>query len=350
MSEAFTEIQIALREVASGFFSSSCTPSEVRKTIESDGPIERGRWKELAGLDLLGIAIPEEHGGLGFDAPEQVLVLEESGYAGLPEPLLESTAIVAPVIAAFGTDEQKGTWLEGLATGELLGSVQLMGAPVAPYGAAADVLLIEQAGELHIVAGTDVVAEPVRSRDGARKTARIEVAADAATPLVDPVAACRMAQRRAAAGSAAVLNGISRRMLDMSVAYAQERRQFDRLIGSFQAVKHMLAEVALEVETARPAAWYAATAIAEGLADVDVACSTAKAAASSAARLANTHALQVHGGIGFTWEYDLHLWLHQGKALETAYGSESYHNRLLADRLLSTDDLMRDYGPSLDAA
>jgi alkylation response protein AidB-like acyl-CoA dehydrogenase len=158
------------------------------------------------------------------------------------------------------------------------------------------------------------------------------------------------AQARGAAATAVVLNGVSRRLLDMAVAHAKEREQFGRPIGAFQAVKHLLADVALEVETARPTAWYAVAALAQGHPDAALASSAAKAAAASAGSTASYHTLQAHGGIGFTWEHDLHLWLKRGKALESAYGSARHHHRVLGAAVVAAPDVLAVFGPALAAS
>jgi len=167
--------------------------------------------------------------------------------------------------------------------------------------------------------------------DGARRVFTVEAETDDDTRMAGDQAAASKAFDRGAAATAAVLNGISQRLLDMTVAYAKDRTQFGRPVGSFQAVKHTLAETFLLVETAKAAGWYAAYAIATDLPDRSTAASVAKSYATEAEAVANRNALQIHGGIGFTWEHDLHLWLKRGKALEQAYGSATFHRARLAD-------------------
>ncbi|SNR65287.1 acyl-CoA dehydrogenase family protein [Blastococcus mobilis] len=348
MTYAFTAEQEDLRRTARDLFGRTCTPGDVRAAWEPDADQDRSRWRRMADLGFLGANVPTEFGGSGLGDAELTVLLEEAGYAALPEPLLETAAIVVPILREHGSPEQRETWLPRIASGEVLATAQLMDAPAAPYGTVADLALLELDDGLHLVPGDRLTREPAPSMDGARHTAALRGVPDAGTRLPD--AARVDARSRGAAAAAAVLNGVTRRLLDMTVAYAKEREQFGRPIGSFQAVKHLLAEVALEVETARPAAWYALTAVAEGHADAGLASSAAKAAANAAATTASYHTLQVHGGIGFTWEHDLHLWLKRGKALEFAYGSLRHHHRVLGDAVVTCPDLMATFGPALSAA
>ncbi|RBY92981.1 acyl-CoA dehydrogenase family protein [Blastococcus sp. TF02A-30] len=348
MTYAFTPEQEDLRRTARDLFARTCTAADVRAAWEPGAEQDRSRWRRMADLGFLAANVPTAFDGMGLGDAELTVLLEEAGYAALPEPLLETAAVVVPVLREHGSAEQRARWLPRIAAGEVLATAQLLDAPVAPYGTVADLALLELEDGLHLVPAERLTREQAPSMDGARHTAALRAVPDPATRL--PGAALAEARARGAAAAAAVLNGVSRRLLDMAVAYAKEREQFGRPIGSFQAVKHMLAEVALEVETSRPAAWYALSTWAEGRPDAVLASSAAKAAATAAAVTASYHTLQVHGGIGFTWEHDLHLWLKRGKALEGAYGSLRHHHRLLGDAVISSPDLMATFGPTLSTA
>jgi len=337
------DVSPELQDLAKTFFANECSPQHLRAAWEPGADRDRTRWRSMAALDFLAVGLPATHGGLGLGDEAWVGLLEEAGYAGLPEPLLESGVIVASVIRDHGTPGQRDRWLPAIASGDAMATTQFMGASHAPYGMVADVALVAVGDELHLVAADSLRADPVPSMDRSRHTAVLRPVTDASTRL--PVEAHREAAVRAAAGAAVLLNGVSRRMLDMSVGYAKQRKQFGQEIGSFQAVKHMLAEVACAVETARPLGWYALARVTDD--DADVVSSAAKAAANAAAALASLHSLQVHGGIGFTWEHDLHLWMKRAHALEESYGSTSYHHRLLGAAVLSSADLMVDFGPPL---
>ncbi|QBI19102.1 acyl-CoA dehydrogenase [Egibacter rhizosphaerae] len=333
----FTDDQYALRDGAREFFEGECTPEHVRAMWEHETGVSEARWKQLADTGFVGLTIPEEYGGLGLGAVDLVLLLEEAGYAGLPEPLLETAAVVAPVLAAHASEATKDEWLSRLATGEALATVAYDragdGRWLAAQGHVVDLVLVLDGEACHLVAAEECTVEPQATLDRGRRVAALSIDTGDATRLGDAEAAAET-RDRVAAGAAAVLNGVSRRLLDLTIAHVSEREQFGRPVGSFQAVKHKLAETKLLVESARPATWYAAYAIDEGRIDRARAASVAKAYASDAAAKANHESLQCHGGIGFTWEHDLHLWLKRASALQRAYGSASNHRARLAAALL----------------
>ncbi len=333
MNFDLTEDQYALRDAAREFFAGESSPAHVRAMWTQETGRSPALWRQLAELGVVGLTVPEEHGGLGQDEVDLVLLLEEVGYAALPEPLLETAAIGVPLLREAGTETQQKEWLPRIAAGEAVVTVQLADAPLVVDAHIADLLLVEDDGELHAVPRDRFSATAQPSMDGARRLFTVEADTSEATRMAGGASEAERAYDRGAAGTAAVLNGIGRRLLDMSVAYAQERYQFGRPIGSFQAIKHKLAEALLVVETSRAATWYAAYAIASDADDRSAATSVAKSYAADAEAKANREALQVHGGIGFTWEHDLHLWLKRGKALEQAYGSPTTHRARLAAAL-----------------
>jgi alkylation response protein AidB-like acyl-CoA dehydrogenase len=329
----FTEDQYALRDGARDFFAGECSAEHVRRAWEDETGHSSERWKQMAETGFVGLTVPEEHDGLGMDEVDLVLILQEAGRFALPEPLIETTAVAAPTLAEAGTDEQRRTWLPRIASGDALVTVQLADAPVVVDAHVADLLILERDGELHAVPRARWKALHQPSQDGARRLFRVEADTDGTTRMAGGAEAAAKAFDRAAAATAAFLNGVSQHLLEATVSYVKEREQFGRPVGSFQAVKHKAAEMLLAVETSKAAAWYAAYALAHDLPDRREAVSVAKSYASDAAWKANVEALQLHGGIGFTWEHDLHLWLKRGKALEEAHGSARWHRRRLAARL-----------------
>ena len=329
----FTEDQWALAEGARAFLDGECTPAHVRAAWDSETGHDADRWKQLADTGLVGLTVPEAHGGMGMDEVDLVLLLEEAGAQLLPEPLLETTAIAVPTLVETGDERLQAEWLPRVAAGEAVLTVQLGGEPVAVAADVADLLVCERDGALHAVPRDRYRTRRQPSLDGARRVFAIEADVGDDTLLTTDPAAVAKAFDRGAAGTAALLSGIGRRLVELSTAYVKERQQFGRPVGSFQAVKHLLAETLLETETARAAVWYAAYAIARDLPDREEAVSVAKSFATDAEALANTNALQAHGGIGFTWEHDLHLWLKRGKALEGTYGPAAWHRARLAARI-----------------
>jgi len=333
MDFGFTEEQLAIRDAARDFFAGECPPAHVRAMWSSETGRSPQLWKAMAETGFVGLTVPEHHGGLGLGEVDLVLLLEEAGRAALPEPLLETTAVAVPLLREAGTPAQQEAWLPRIASGDAIVTVQLLDAPYVADAHVADLLLLHRGDELHAVPGERFAAVAQPSADGARRLFTVEAETGEDTRMAGGAAQAAAAYDRGAAATAAFLNGLDQRLLDLSVAYVQERQQFGRPVGSFQAVKHKLADMALVVETAKAAAWYAALAIAEGRPDRSEAASIAKVAATEAEILTNREALQVHGGIGFTWEHDLHLWLKRGKALEAAYGTPTQHRALLAERL-----------------
>ena len=331
----FTAEQLALRDLARDLFEKESPPSRLRELWEG-AERDASCWRAMAAVGLTGLTIEEKHGGMGGTDVDLALVLEETGRAALPEPLLETVAVAAPLLAEAGTDDQRAEWLPKIAAGDAVATVAFTGWPFVVDAGEADLLIAEtQAGELHALPRGAFGATKVESEDRARRVYSVELRPTAATLMPGDTARARL---RAAVGAAGILNGISTKLLDMTLAHVKARNQFGRPVGSFQAVKHKLADAHVLVESARAATWYAAYALASAGPDAALSASVAKSYASDAAAAANRAALQAHGGIGFTWEHDLHLWLKRGKALEQAYGSASEHRRRIATSLFEERD------------
>jgi alkylation response protein AidB-like acyl-CoA dehydrogenase len=326
----FSEEQYLLRDTVRDLLRNECTPAQVRAMWDDERGRSPQRWRKLGELGVLGLMIPEQYGGSGLDEVDMVLALEESGRAVLPEPLAESAALAGPLLARAGGDEIKQKWLPKAASGEAVLTVGLASQPYIT-DATADLLLIERDGEIHAVTQDRVTLQPLKSVDGARRVFKVTAETGDDTLLGTSHDHGQWAFDHAAAATAAQLVGIAGALLDQTVDYVKQRDQFGRKVGSFQAVQHRLAEMLLQVESARSAVYYAAYALANDLPDASVAASVAKAAANDAERFANQNALQLHGGIGFTWEHDLHLWLKRGKALEWMYGDADFHRKRIAD-------------------
>jgi alkylation response protein AidB-like acyl-CoA dehydrogenase len=326
----FTEEQYALRDTARDFFAGECPPSRVRARW-GDERHDNALWRKMADTGFVGLTVPEAHGGLGLDEVDLTLILHEAGRAALSDPLLETTAIAAPLLVEAGTEAQQAQWLPRIATGEAVVTVQLDGARLAVDADVAQLLLLERDGQLHAVPRERFQATRQPCLDGARRVFTVEAETGDDTRMAGGAEAAAKAFDRGAAGTAAILGGISERLLEMTVAYVIQREQFGRPVGSFQAVKHKLAETMLLTEPSKAATWYAAYAIACDLDDRSEAASVAKSFATQAAAKASAEALQCHGGIGFTWEHDLHLWLKRGKALESSYGTAAAHRARLAE-------------------
>jgi alkylation response protein AidB-like acyl-CoA dehydrogenase len=328
-----TEQQQALGAMARHLFAKVSPPARLRSVWEG---AERGddAWQAMADQGLLGLLVPESHGGAGGDTIDLLVVLKEAGRAALPEPLLETACIVAGAVAQAGSDEQRTRWLPPMSAGQTVASVLLSGQPYVVDADLADVLLVEDGHGLRLVETGRFSAEPVPGEDRSRRLFAVEVDPGAGERLPGDAG---VARDLAAFGTAALLVGVGVRLLEMTLEHVKVRHQFGQPVGAFQAVKHKLATVFATLESARAATRYAAYASALGLPDRAAAARVAKVQAAEAAALANTETLQCHGGIGFTWEHDLHLWLKRGRALEHAYGSAREHRAALAAMLFDDE-------------
>ncbi|MDT5001560.1 MAG: hypothetical protein QOK12_3665 [Mycobacterium sp.] len=302
---------------------SADVPAAVRAWSAGDTGPGRKLWATLSDLGVTALAVPEEFDGIGAHPVDLVVAAERLGYWGVPGPVAESIA-VAPVLLT-GHGERSA----GLASGELIATVALR--PHAPRAVDAD------------TAGLILVAGDGEVRDGA--AGELHQSVDPARRLFD-VTAVGEAQKADTARAfefgalvtAAQLIGAGQAMLDGSVEYAKQRNQFGRVIGSYQAIKHKLADVYIAVELARPLVYAAALSLADGSPNTARDVSAAKAAASDAALLSARSSLQTHGAIGFTQEHDLSLLLLRVQALHSAWGDPSWHRRRVLDGLESVHE------------
>jgi alkylation response protein AidB-like acyl-CoA dehydrogenase len=334
MHFAFTDDQLLFRDTVRDFLANECPPARVREAWENDTGRVPGLWAKLAEMGVVGLTAPEAAGGLGMDEVDLVLLLEEAGRAALPEPLAEQVAIAIPALRDHG-GARGAAWLDKVATGEALVGVGLA-APYVLYADQSDVLLLTERDELHLVETSAVTLTAQRSVDYSRRlysvewtpsgATRVAAGADAHQALLDAV-------DRGALAAAAQCVGIAQQLVDVTVGYVSQREQFGKVVGSYQAVKHHLANALLAVEFARPLVYVAAYAVANSTPHRAREVSMAKAVASDAVDLAARVALQCHGAIGYTFEYDLHLWMKRGWALAAAFGDAPFHRARVAREL-----------------
>ena len=328
MRFAFSQEQLMFRDSARDLLHKHCPSGAVRAAWGEPSGRVPGLWAKLAELGVVGLTVPEAFGGLSMGELDLVLLLEEAGRAAAPEPFVETIAVGAPLLREAGTDALREVWLPRVASGQAVLAVGLEGAPWVPFAAEADLLLLQRGDELHAVARGAATLTAQASVDGSRRLASIAWSPTAGTRFASGEVARRAvaaAQDRGALATAAELCGIARRLLDTTVEYAKVRHQFGKPIGSFQAVKHHLANALLALELARPLVVRAAYSFAHDDADRSLHVSMAKARASEAALVAARAALQCHGAIGYTVEYDLHLWMKRGWALAAAWGDPACH-------------------------
>ena len=366
MDFSFTPDQTLLKNSAHAFLEEHCKSAVVRLWWDDPRGESEGLWKEMAQLGWLGLSLPEEHGGSGLGMVETALLLEELGRAANPGPYWP-TMLVADAIAEAGTDVQKKRWLPAIATGEARATMTLLDADLdwspdaiatraeqtptgwqlsgvkryVAWGHVANVLLIPartpEGVALFLVdpAASGLRWSPMMNMDPGTRLAdltldRVPVRAEDALGAPGS-AAPRLARliRRGAVGAAAEMLGAARRCLDMAVGYAKVREQFGQPIGSFQAIRHKCSEMLLETENSHSAVYYAAWAQDADAEDADLAASVAKVYVGDASRKVCGEAIQVHGGIGFTWEYDLHMYFKRAKALEAQYCDADHHRELI---------------------
>ena len=335
MNIDLTPDQKELAAAAREFLRTECPPSRVRSAWDSDCAVDRPAWARLAEVGFLGAVVPEHFGGLGRSDLELALLLEEAGRVALPDPLLE-TAVAALTIAEMGSDRQKERWLPAIAAGELVATVQPPRTPFAVVDRSFDLVVLAITDSLHAVPVRDCEIQPHEVFDRSRRLATVRAQATSDTLLPGGTGRADWLAVRASVAAAAALVGIGAHLVETTVDYVRQREQFGRPVGSFQAVKHQLSNAYLAVEFARPATWVAAHLVASGSDEAPAAAAVAKSSASEAAKTANDSALQCHGGIGFTWEHDLHLWLKRGKALEQAYGTAREHRARIADTIFGS--------------
>ena len=343
MKFAFTPDQRLFQETVRDLLAKECPPESVRAAWESDGPgRSEARWGQLAEMGVLGLTTPEAFGGLGMDELDLVLLLEEAGYVCLPEPIVETVAVAAPLLSDLSAGAgavAAAAWLPRLAAGEAVATVGFERDAYVSEGATAELLLLERDGELHAVPWADAAVVSQRSVDRARRIARVEWTPTPDTLLADGEEARTVlaaAFDRGVLAVSAALLGVSQRLLDTTVEYATAREQFGQPIGGFQAVKHHLADTLLKLDFARPMVYRAAWTVARGDDPVERAThvSMAKSYAAEAAALAAKTSLQVHGAIGYTFEYDLHLWMKRAWALNGQWGDAAWHRRRVAAAVL----------------
>ncbi len=326
MHFAFTEDQRAITEAAREMLLESCTPADLRRLLASGEAIDAERWATIREIGLLGIMAPEDKGGLGLGLIDLVGIAEAAGYVALPEPLVEQAGIAVPLLARLEND--KG-WLERVLAGEIVA----IGHPANPFVADADsagTLLLGHDDALHLLERSAVTLTRAESFDPFRRLFRVDWTPTAATRVG---AGWGDAGERGAVLAAAQMLGLGQRCIDMAVAYAKDRHQFGKPIGSYQAVKHLLATAQVKLEFARPVVHAAAAELPLGNLAAKARVAHAQIAASEAADLAARTAVQVHGAMGMTWEADVHFFLKRALALKTAWGTPAGHMAQVIDRM-----------------
>ncbi len=374
MNFAFSEEQDQLRDAVRKFLEAKSPESEVRRLMETTEGYDPAVWSQMANeLGLQSLHIPESYGGQGFSWVELGIVLEEQGRALLCAPYFSTVVLAANAILNAGTEDQKAALLPGIASGETIGTLAFT-EPNGKWDAAGITLEATPDGDGAKLTGTKmfvldghvanlivVVARAagttgedgiafytvdgdaagltrtaLATMDQTRKQAKLEFDGVQATALGTAGAGWAALSKTLDQASVGLCNemvGGAAYVLEESVQYAKDRVQFGRPIGSFQAIKHKCADMLLETESAKSAAYYAAWAAAEDNDELPVVASLAKAYCSDAYFHSAAENIQIHGGIGFTWEHDAHLYFKRAKSSEILFGDATYHRELLAQRI-----------------
>ncbi|NWK96137.1 acyl-CoA dehydrogenase [Sphingobium lactosutens] len=348
MEFAFTDEQQMIAETARAFFAEHATSERTRRAMAGEG-IDLALWRAFCReLALSGIGIPESAEGAGLGLVELAIVAEAAGAQVAALPMLGSLALAGQAIAAGGSEAQRTQWVPPLIAGDRIagyfhddrmlasGGRLTGGSRFVAHGAIADLFVVTDMRQMWMVRadapGVTVTAQT--SMDQTRPFAHVMLENAPGEILPDPGAALGAAQRAAFIVVAAEALGGAQACLDRTVAYAKERIQFGRPIGSFQAYKHRLADMMIEIEQARSAVYWAACAVDEGAGEADMAVHAAKSFAADTFFRCAGDMIQLHGGIGFTWEHDAHLFFKRARSLQTMLGSGNWHREKIAAMIL----------------
>jgi alkylation response protein AidB-like acyl-CoA dehydrogenase len=359
MQFGLSESQEFLRGSARKFFAGECPSADVRRLMETDTAFDAALWSKLAEQGYTGIIFPEEFGGVGLGKVELILLMEEAGRALLPGPFFSTVALAGSVIDALGTSEQKKKYLAPICRGEARSTVafleagaswDLAGVQIAAANgkltgeklfvtdaAAANFLIVVACNGVFIVdpSAPGIKITPMLGMDLTRKIYSVQFSNTPAEKLGDVAGLSKAIDIGTAALVAEMVGGMQR-TLDITVEYAKTRKQFGKPIGMFQAVQHQCADMYLETESSRSAAYYAAWTLEENASDAATAVSIAKMYASDASRTVGNRGIQIHGGMGFTWENDIHLYYRRAKASETMFGDATFHRERIARLVVDT--------------
>ncbi|HEX5713099.1 MAG TPA: acyl-CoA dehydrogenase family protein [Solirubrobacterales bacterium] len=361
-----TDEQQAIKSTAHDFLAARFKSERIREIAASEDGVDPEGWREMAELGWAGLALPEEWGGQGLGIVDLAVLFEEMGYALAPSPLLSNT-VAGLALSLCGSDDQRERFLRPLAAGELLGTPALWdaGSPgtigeftlearadgdglvldgekvLVPDAAGANFFLVATSdGRRHLVerGAAGVTVAPEDGIDPTRRFSSVRfegVRVAAADTLPAEATDYYPVFHRVCVALAAESTGIAQRTLEMAVEYAKDRQQFGRPIGAYQAVSHRCAQMLLETENARSAVYGAAWAADAEPESLPLAASMAKAYASDAGWRVPDASIQVHGGIGFTWEHDLHFFLKRGRANAAIFGDSKWHRERVADAVLA---------------
>jgi len=367
----FNEEQEMLRQSARSLLEKECPSAAVRKMMEDERGFDPALWKKMAELGWLGLVIPEEYGGGGLSYVDLVLIMEEMGRVVLPSPFIW-TVMFAEAIKRAGNDKQKASLLPKIASGELIATVAYL-EPSGVWSPDGIAMTARREGAGYVLGGTKlfvndghiadcllvaartgeagnhgitlfaletkhsgIEVKRLTTMDQTRKLTEVEFTAvkvgapDVVGEEGNGWSTLSEVIDRGKVMLAGEMMGGAQKVLEMTVDYAKVRVQFGRPIGSFQAVQHKCANMMIDVEGTKSAAYYASWAVSNDVAEAPLAAALAKAAASDAFRRVSAEGIQLHGGIGFTWDHDMHLYFKRAKSSEFTFGDANWNRELVA--------------------
>jgi alkylation response protein AidB-like acyl-CoA dehydrogenase len=365
MQFGLSESQEFLKDSARKFFAGECPSAEMRRLMETDTAYDAALWSKLTDQGYTGIIFPEAYGGVGLGKVELMLLMEEAGRALLPGPFFSTVVLAGSVLDAIASPAHKQKYLALICHGQARATVAILEANASwnpcdiqltaangkltgekyfvSDAAVADFIIVVARNGVFIVnsKAPGLKISPMTAMDLTRKLYVVEFHNTPAEEI-GATANLERAFDVATAALAAELVGGMQRTLEITVEYAKTRKQFGKPIGTFQAVQHQCADMYLETESSRSAVYYAGWALEENSPDASTAVSIAKMYASDAARTVGNRGIQIHGGMGFTWENDVHLYYRRAKGSETAFGDATFHRERIATKVI--DSVVVDAG------
>ena len=337
MNFIFTEEQMQFKDAIKSFLIDECSPKSIREGWDTKKSFNPDRWKGLFELGVLNSNLPEDKGGLGMDQVTLALMVEEMGYAGLPEPVAEQAFLVNDLISLLPKDIGKAIE-ETYDAGAKYISLAHPLAPNPLFIADSAGLILFDDSQCKFIAKEDLNFEIIASNDPSREIYKINSTNNVISSAENFEELNSAVSARGALMTAALLIGLAQKMIDLSSAYVLDRTQFGKPIGSFQAVKHMLADVAVKIEFAKPAVYRAAYSLSENNPKSALHCAHAKLMCAQAAELACKNSIQAHGAMGYTWEMDLHIYMRKAWSMMACWGNEDRQQDIIFKTLSSTSE------------
>ena len=337
MNFIFTDEQIQFKDAIKSFLTDECAPKSIREGWEAKQSFNLDRWQSLLELGVLNSNLPEDKGGLGMDQVTLALMVEEMGYAGLPEPVAEQTFLINDLMPLLPSSISQAIE-ENYDAGTKYISIAHPLAPNPLFLKNSAGLIVFGESECKFIAKDDMDFEIISSNDPSREIYKINSIRNSISSSENFEKINSAVSARGALMTAALLIGLAQKMIDLSSVYAGDRTQFGKPIGSFQAVKHMLADVAVKIEFAKPAVYRAAFSLSENNPKSALHCAHAKYMCAQATELACKNSLQAHGAMGYTWEMDLHIYMRKAWSMMACWGNEDKQQDIIFKTLSSSNE------------